>query len=82
MTHKERFHNSTDWKEKVLIVEFLHLLMCTRDENWHLVSTAKYFNVSTALVSEDLKLARMVRNGIVNACSSRDKALKFLKSLK
>jgi hypothetical protein len=81
MTYREEFHNSIDWKKKVLIVELLHLLMLSKDKKWKMKNTAKYFNISLATVSENLKLSKMLKLGIVDACNSRDKAIKLLRKL-
>lgn len=82
MTYKEKFRRSTDWKQKVLTVELFHLLMLSKNPKWKLNDTAKYFQVSIALVSENLKLAKFIENGIVGACTSRDNALQILRKLK
>lgn len=79
MTHKEKFHRSTDWKERVLTVEFFHLLMLSKHTKWTVKSTAEYFNVSMALVSENLKIAHALGEGLLDGCTSRVKALKELK---
>jgi len=79
MTYKEKFHRETNWKHRVLTVEFFHLLMLSRHAKWTLEETAKYFGVSIALVSENLKLAHALGEGKLEECKSRDKALKELK---
>lgn len=81
-TYREKFKSSTDWKQKVLTMEFFHLLMLTRNKKWKLENSAKYFSTSVALVSENIKLAKMLKLGIIDACTSRDKAIKLLRKLK
>lgn len=79
-TYREQFYNSTDWKKKVLVMELFHLLMLVKyKEKWHMKNTAKYFGVSMALVSENLKIAHALGNDKLEDCTSRDKALKELK---
>lgn len=80
MTYKEKFHKSTDWKQRVLIMELFHLLMQSKHKNWHLSSTAKYFGVSMGLVSENLALAHAMDE--VEDCTSRVKALAAMRSNK
>lgn len=81
MTYKEHFRSATDWKEKVLIMEMFHLLMLFRRKNtWHQRDTARYFKVSMALVSENLKIAHAIGLNELDNCTSRDKALKVLKT--
>lgn len=48
-------------------------------EKWHMKNTAKYFGVSMASVSENLKIARALGNNELENCMSRDKALKELR---
>lgn len=55
--------------------------MLSRKTRWKLNDTAKYFGVSMALVSENLKLAKMLKLGIIDACGSRDNAIKLLRKL-
>lgn len=81
MTYRDKFHSLDDWKQKILVMQFFHLLMLSkRKGNWHLHDTASYFKVSMALVSENLKLASSIDD--VENCSSRVKALNLLKELK
>lgn len=62
-------------------MEQFHLLMLFRKKDtWHMKNTARYFNVSMALVSENLKIAKAVINNELSDCTSRDKALRELKS--
>lgn len=44
--------------------------------------SANYFGTSIALVSENIKLAEMLKLGIVDGCTSRDKAIKLLRKLR
>jgi len=80
MTYREKFHNSTDWKSKVLTMEFFHLLRLTENKKWTMKNTANYFGVSLALVSENLMLAVGLREGKLDDYPSRVKALEGLKN--
>lgn len=80
MTYRDKFHSLENWKQKVLLVELFHLLMLSKRKGWNATKTANYFKVSIALVSENLKLAVHLRNGILDECKSRDKALKRLRN--
>lgn len=80
MTYREKYKSTTDWKQKILVMEMFHLLMLSKHKNWHLENTAKYFGVSIGLVSENLSLAHVMDE--VENCESRVKALKVLKGMK
>lgn len=53
--------------------------MLSKHTKWTVKSTAEYFNVSMALVSENLKIAHALGEGLLDGCTSRVKALKELK---
>ena len=82
MTYREKFRQSIDWRTKVLTMELFHLLMLSKKREWNLTSTARYFGVSIALVSENLKLSGPLKDGLLDECNSRDKALKLLRNSK
>ena len=82
MTYKEKFDNESDWKQKILIIELFHLHMLYKREKWTEKKTAKYFNKSIALISENLMLAKAIRNEELEGCTSRVKALKIVRSIK
>lgn len=57
MTFVERYKQESTWHGKVIVIELFHLAMSQRDKTWTLTKTAEAFNVSTGLVSENLRLA-------------------------
>lgn len=78
--YKEKFDNETDWRKKVLIVEFFHLLQLTKHPSWRVRDTAFVLNKSIGLISEDLMLAKAIQSGEIEECTSRHKAIKLLRS--
>lgn len=59
MTFRERYERSESWSEKVTIMELFHIQMKER-QHWNMRKTAKYFDVSLALVGENIRLARAI----------------------
>lgn len=81
MTYKEKFDNETDWRKKALIVELFHLMMLMRHKGtWTVKKTAATFKKSVGLISENLNLARAIKNSELDNCTSRNKALKIIRS--
>ena len=80
MTFREKFHNETDWKKKVIILEIFHLVMLSRNKKWRVRDTAIKLRISIGLASEDLMLASRIV--IVQDCKSRQQALKILRGQK
>ena len=77
MTFQERYHSESTWHGKVLVMEIYHLVMITRDKDWTITKTAKDFDCSIGLVSENLKLANAIhRNDSILMCPTRQEALK------
>lgn len=79
MTFQERYEKEETWYGRVIIMEIFHLAMTQRQENWTISNTAKEFNTSIGLVSENLRLAEaMHRDDALINCDSRQLALKRL----
>lgn len=79
MTFQEKYEKAKIWYEKVLVMEIYHLAMTHRQANWTLTRTAKFFEVSTGLVSENLRLAQAIHtNEKLITCESRQDALRRL----
>lgn len=64
MTFREKFHRTSEWHEKVIVIELYHLRMSVQNKRWSLSKTAQYFNVSIGLVSENLKLAKAIHDDV------------------
>lgn len=75
---KDRYEDAKTWQDRALIIQFYHLYMTNREDKWSIRETAGYFKISTGLVSEDLKLAKNVDNGIREIGNRKD-AIKYLK---
>ena len=81
MSYIERYHNEERWWAKVTIMEIFHLHALHLDKKWTIQNTASAFEVSEALVSENLKLAEaMHKDSEIMNIDSRNKALKRIKS--
>lgn len=58
-------------------MEIFHLSHSHHDKTWTLTKTAKYFGVSVALVSENLKIAKASHiDERIMDCKTREEALK------
>lgn len=51
------YKNAKEWHKKVCIMNLFHNTMLLQCHSWTLSDTAKFFDVSIGLVSENLKLA-------------------------
>jgi len=79
LTFRERYKKEIRWEAKASVIELFHLLSKERNKSWTIENTAKYFGVSSGLISEDLKLARAIHDDqLILQCPSRQKALKKL----
>lgn len=79
MSLRDRFKNEDLWHQKVFIVEIVHNLGFFKKSSWRMEDTARVLACSTALVSEDLKLAEALRNDNSLKELSRNQALKKIK---
>lgn len=80
MTFIERYQECKAWHEKVLVMGLYHLAQRRRNSNdWTILDTAHYFNVSTGLVSENLRLHRAIDNNIKLTKFTREQALRVIK---
>jgi hypothetical protein len=80
MTFKELYTNESTWHGKVTVMEIYHLTMCHREKGWTLTKTAKHFECSIGLVSENLRLAYAIHSDDkILKCESRQVALKKIK---
>lgn len=76
----ERYNKETTWQSKAIVMEIYHLSQCELNTQWTIYNTAHYFKVSVGLVSENLKLARIMNdtNEEFKDCS-RKQALKRIR---
>lgn len=80
MNIKEQFENETDWRRKALLVELFHSIMLLRHGNeWNVRRTAKSIGKSVGLISENINLAKKIKDGTLDKCESRNKALKLIR---
>lgn len=77
MTYKQKYDSCKTWQEKCLIINLYHCLMVLEHDDWQMRQTAKYFNISLGLVSEDIKLAIHIE--LVKSCKYRKDALELVK---
>ena len=64
-TYKEKYEATRNWKDKILIMDSFHSLMIIKHgKPWTIYNTAKSLEVSPALVSENLRIAEAIRNGL------------------
>jgi len=73
----EKYRKEDRWWGKVILMEVYHLTMLSNNTEWTLGDTSKFFDVSIALVSENLKIAKAmhIQKGIIH-CKSRVEALR------
>jgi hypothetical protein len=74
MTFKDRYDNERRWQSKAAIMDIFHLKMKQHHKKWTIKQTAAYFEVSIGLVSENLKLSKLVADG-----QTREQALRKIK---
>lgn len=73
MTFKEAFHKSNNWQRKIVLISLYHNRCLALNSDWNLSDTAKYFEISIALVSENLKLNSHYDE--IKDCKSRNEAI-------
>lgn len=81
ITFKDKYNELSTWQEKAVLISLYHTAMCVKYKDWTLADTSQHFEVSIGLVSENIRLAREIDNGMNNKlmkCASREKALKLL----
>lgn len=80
MTFIDRYKSETTWHGKAIIMSLFHATACQRDKSWNLTMTAKSFDCSIGLVSENLRLAKLIDDNptLINIPTRQD-ALKKLR---
>lgn len=77
MTVLEQYRNEKSWAKRVILMEIYHIAKLHVDKDWTLGKTARDFTCSIGLVSENLKLARAIRdNEKIMNISTREMALR------
>ena len=82
MTFKEKFYLTESWKERAIITELFHLMMQAKPElhpekpRWGLRDTAKYFDISLGMCSENLKIASVAEH--LGECRFRKDAMNMI----
>ena len=76
MDYYKEYKEAKEWHRKVCIMHLFHTAQCMHDTNWTLNATAKFFDVSIGLVSENIRLAKQLdeRPELMKA-SNRQEAL-------
>lgn len=79
MTFQERYYKEETWQGRVTIMEIYHLAMCSKVKGWTISATARAFNCSNGLVSENLRIANSFHiDNRLMSCNSRQEAIKKL----
>lgn len=80
VTFLDKYNVEKSWFNKVHIMEIFHLAHVHHEKGWTITKTAKYFGVSIALVSENLKIAKYShKHPKILECKTREEALKVCK---
>jgi hypothetical protein len=77
LTYRESYILAKDWKRRVALIATFHGARLTRNPNWKLTDSAKYFGLSLGLISESLNLSKHWDK--IENCQSRSEALRRIK---
>lgn len=73
------YEKENRWYKKVLIIDFVHCIHLHRGDE-KLSFTARYFDISISKVSEDIKLAKAIKENPLLEQMSRNGALQVVRS--
>lgn len=73
------YRTAKTWQEKVLVMNLYHKHMAMIHDSWSVRKTAKYFEKSIGLTSENLMLAKVFE--AVKHFNTRQEALDFIKDI-
>ena len=59
---KQRYNECKTWQEKVILISLYYNLKSINNIDWFIKDTASYFDISSGLVSESLRLATEIDN--------------------
>lgn len=80
------FKDCKTWQDKAMLISLFHTSKCIQHPNsWNMAKTAKHFNISIGMVSENIRLAKEFDgpNGDnIVACKTREDALKMIERRK
>lgn len=80
MNFQEKYDKCQSWQEKCIVMRLFHSAMIVRDKGWNIKKFAETTGFSSALISENLRLAEALdRFPKINDCKSRNDALNYLK---
>jgi len=77
MTLKEAYLKEEIWHRKIIIVSLYHNAQLLKMGSQNLIETAKYFEISIGLVSENLMLNKHYEE--IKDCKSRNEGLQKLR---
>jgi hypothetical protein len=77
MTFKESYNKAKTWQHRAIIVSLYHNKQLIINKKWRIADSAKYFQVSTGMVSESIKLSE--RFDEIGEIESRNEALKRIR---
>jgi hypothetical protein len=70
----------SDWKIRALHIEDCHKVCKERDSKWSIRKTAKLLKMSVGIVSEDIRLAKLLRgSAYINKLQTRKDAIDFMR---
>jgi hypothetical protein len=78
VTFKDKYKSEEVWDKKIMIISLYHNTMLLTHKRWRMIDTAKYFCKSLASISEDLKIAKALHEGL--EFNSRKHALKIIRN--
>jgi hypothetical protein len=73
MKFSEKYSLSKTWLGKIKVIALYHHIKVYKNPNWKLANTARYFNVSISLVSENIMLGSNLDK--IEKCKTRTAAL-------
>lgn len=80
MNFQEKYDLCKTWQERVIVMRLFHTVMLHRQKDWSIKRFASLTGYSSALISENLRLAEALdKFPKINTCLSRQQALDWLK---
>lgn len=80
MNFQQKYDICKTWQEKVIVMRLYHSVMSHRQKDWSIKKFAESTGYSSALISENLRLAEALDTfPKITECKSRQSALDWLK---